>query len=157
MCTYYKCVRDREPIYTYIYVYIHIYTYIYIYIQTYTHKYTYILIYVSGISPEDAVFLPSVETAVSFVQAAGPTLGERVLVVGQGLIGMLTAAVLKISNIDLTIADVSEKRLEAAMMFNTDVEAWNPKEVYDGKPFDLSIEVSGHSSGLQTAVDNTGW
>jgi threonine dehydrogenase-like Zn-dependent dehydrogenase len=77
--------------------------------------------------------------------------------VGQGLIGMLTAAVLKISNIDLTIADVSGKRLDAAVRFNKDVEAWNPKEDYDGQPFDLSIEVSGHSSGLQTAVDNTGW
>jgi hypothetical protein len=33
---------------------------------------------------------------------------------------MLTAAVLKISNIDITIADVSVKRLHAAGIFNKD-------------------------------------
>jgi hypothetical protein len=37
-------------------------------------------------------------------------------------IGMLTAGVLKLSNIDITMADVSDKRLHAAEMFNIDTE-----------------------------------
>ena len=111
-----------------------------------------------GIPPEDAVFLPSVETAVSFVQAANINLGEKVLVVGQGLIGVLTGAVIsKMINADVTIADISEKRLEAASLFIENAKKWNPLTPLPlGCDFDLSIEVSGHPSGLQTAVDNTG-
>lgn len=111
-----------------------------------------------GIAPEDAVFLPSVETAVSFVQAARPNIGERVLVVGQGLIGMLTGAVMtQLSNADTTIADVSEKRLAAASAFNSRAATWNPTAPHSVvTPFDLTVEVSGHPGGLQTAIDNTG-
>ena len=35
------------------------------------------------------------ETAVNLIQDAAPILGERVLVLGQGVIGLLTAALLK--------------------------------------------------------------
>ena len=109
-----------------------------------------------GISPEDAVFLPSMETAVSFAQAARPNLGEKVLVVGQGLIGMLTGAVLS-QYADTTIADVSEKRLLAASLFNPRASKWNPKTPLPvGLNYDLSVEVSGHPGGLQTAIDSTG-
>ena len=111
-----------------------------------------------GIPPEDAVFLPSVETAVSFVQAAKINLGEKVLVVGQGLIGMLTGAVIsKIMNADVTIADISQKRLQAASLFIENAKKWNPVTPLPlGCDFDLSVEVSGHPSGLQTAIDSTG-
>ncbi|CAN0485478.1 unnamed protein product, partial [Discosporangium mesarthrocarpum] len=40
-----------------------------------------------GIAPEDAVYLPAVETALSLVQDTRPVLGERVVVFGQGMIG----------------------------------------------------------------------
>jgi 2-desacetyl-2-hydroxyethyl bacteriochlorophyllide A dehydrogenase len=44
--------------------------------------------------PETACFLPNTETAVNLVQDAAPILGERVLVFGQGIIGLLTSALL---------------------------------------------------------------
>lgn len=118
-----------------------------------------VIIVPKGISPEDAVFLPSVETAVSFVQAARINLGEKILVVGQGLIGMLTSAVISkmINAADMTVADISEKRLKAVSLFINNAKLWNPKTPIPlGTPFDLSIEVSGHPSGLQTAIDSTG-
>ena len=68
----------------------------------------------SGISAEDATFLPSMETAVSLAMAARPLLGERVAVVGQGLIGQLTSAVLAAMNVDVTLVDVNPSRLSAA-------------------------------------------
>lgn len=112
-----------------------------------------------GISPEDAVFLPSVETAVSLVQVAGSIIGEKVLVVGQGLIGMLTGAVLsELAHADTTIADICEKRLTAASTFNSKALQWNPSThpPFSDAAFDVTIEVSGHPGGLQTAIDNTG-
>lgn len=42
----------------------------------------------------DAAFLPSMETALSLVMDARPVVGEKVAVVGQGLIGQLVAAVM---------------------------------------------------------------
>jgi len=47
-----------------------------------------------GISPEDAVFLPNMETAVNFVMDGKPLIGERVVVLGQGIVGLLTTSLL---------------------------------------------------------------
>lgn len=47
-----------------------------------------------GILPETAVFLPNMETAVSFVMDAQPGIGEQVAVFGQGIVGLLTTSLL---------------------------------------------------------------
>jgi 2-desacetyl-2-hydroxyethyl bacteriochlorophyllide A dehydrogenase len=118
-----------------------------------------------GIEPEDAVFLPSVETAVSLVQAARPNIGERVLVVGQGLIGLLTGAVMThhLPYTQTIVSDISEERLRVALKFNERALIWNPllwnpwsNSDAGESDYDLSIEVSGNPRGLQTAIDNTG-
>lgn len=46
------------------------------------------------VDDRDAVFIPNVETAVSLVMDGRPTIGERVLVLGQGVVGLLTTALL---------------------------------------------------------------
>ena len=46
------------------------------------------------ISPLDAVFLPNMETAVNFVMDGQPGLGEKVVVLGQGIVGLLTTSLL---------------------------------------------------------------
>jgi 2-desacetyl-2-hydroxyethyl bacteriochlorophyllide A dehydrogenase len=47
-----------------------------------------------SLAPESACFLPNMETAVNLVQDGAPILGERVLVLGQGVVGLLTASLL---------------------------------------------------------------
>merc|ERR1712238_311669 len=47
-----------------------------------------------GIDAQDAIFMPSVETALSIVHDANVRLGENVAVYGQGLIGLLVTALL---------------------------------------------------------------
>ena len=47
-----------------------------------------------SISPQTACFLPNMETAVNLVQDGAPILGERVLVLGQGVVGLLTTSLL---------------------------------------------------------------
>ncbi len=44
--------------------------------------------------PEDAVFLPNIESALNFVMDGAPLIGERVVVFGQGIVGLLTTALL---------------------------------------------------------------
>ena len=46
------------------------------------------------LSPESAVFLPLMETAVSFLMDGQPMIGERVVLFGQGIVGLLTTAML---------------------------------------------------------------
>ena len=47
-----------------------------------------------GVNMEDAVFLAAMETAVNLVMDGRPVIGERVMVWGLGVVGLLTAAVL---------------------------------------------------------------
>ena len=46
------------------------------------------------IQPEDAVFFSNMETAVNLVMDGRPLLGEEVVIFGQGVVGLLTAALL---------------------------------------------------------------
>src|SRR5512137_387104 len=41
---------------------------------------------------EAAAFLPNMETAVNLVQDAAPILGEKAMIFGQGIVGLLTAS-----------------------------------------------------------------
>jgi 2-desacetyl-2-hydroxyethyl bacteriochlorophyllide A dehydrogenase len=47
-----------------------------------------------GIEPEEAVFLPNLETAVNLLMDGAPLVGEDVIVLGQGVVGLLTTALL---------------------------------------------------------------
>ena len=44
------------------------------------------------IDPEDALFLPNMESAVNFLMDGRPVIGEAVVVFGQGVVGLLTTA-----------------------------------------------------------------
>ena len=69
-----------------------------------------------SLSPEAACFLPNMETAVNLVQDAAPILGERILVLGQGIIGLLAAALLKEFPLEtLVTADHYPLRREASL------------------------------------------
>jgi 2-desacetyl-2-hydroxyethyl bacteriochlorophyllide A dehydrogenase len=46
------------------------------------------------VTPEQALFLPNLETAVNFMMDGRPMVGERVVVFGQGIVGLLTTALL---------------------------------------------------------------
>ncbi len=113
----------------------------------------------SGISAEDASLLPSMETAVSLAMAARPVLGERVAVVGQGLIGQLTSAVLAHMNMDVTLVDVNPSRLNAAAAFVPNAAVLDPSSQANRDregDFDVVVEISGAAGGLQGAVDLVG-
>src|SRR5215207_8639320 len=70
----------------------------------------------ASLSPESACFLPNMETAVNLVQDAAPIFGERVLVLGQGIIGLLTASLLQKFPLEtLVTADPYEMRRAASL------------------------------------------
>jgi 2-desacetyl-2-hydroxyethyl bacteriochlorophyllide A dehydrogenase len=48
----------------------------------------------AGLSPEEAALLPIMETSVNFLMDGQPLIGEQVAVFGQGVVGLLTTALL---------------------------------------------------------------
>lgn len=118
-----------------------------------------------GISAEDAIFLPSVETALSIVHDAHVRFGENVAVFGQGLIGLLVTAVLSLqtsppsSPLDgffgtVTAFDALEDRLRVAIEMGASA-ALDPTATAAAGPFDVAIEASGNPRALQAAIDRT--
>lgn len=81
----------------------------------------------ASLSPETASFLPNMETAVNLVQDAAPILGERVLVLGQGVIGLLTASLLKEFPLQtLVTSDCYELRRKASLEIGVN-DSFDPK------------------------------
>jgi threonine dehydrogenase-like Zn-dependent dehydrogenase len=114
-----------------------------------------------GIPAEDAVFMPSMETALSLVHDAAPIVGERVMVVGVGLIGLLVTALLSRLPVTVMAVDLVPVRRALALAMGAK-QALEPALAYaslrpDGAEMDASIEVSGSAKGLQTALDLTGF
>jgi threonine dehydrogenase-like Zn-dependent dehydrogenase len=114
-----------------------------------------------GIEPEDAIFMPSVETALSLVHDANVRIGENIAVYGQGLIGLLVTALLSRGTSDgssgrfdsITTFDMIPDRLATSSKMGAS-QALIPGENSQGLQFDVSIEVSGNARALQSAIDN---
>lgn len=112
-----------------------------------------------GIAPDDAVLFPNVETAMTLVLDGRPLIGERVAVVGQGVVGLLTTALLaQFPLADLVTLDLHARRRELSTQLGAhrSVERVGP----DDRPedgFDLTFELSGSPAGLGEAIELTGF
>lgn len=118
------------------------------------------------IAPEDAVFLANMETAVNLVQDGKPLLGERVVVLGQGIVGLLVTSLLgQIPLSELLVADKFSLRREFAQKFGADsFDPTNTEElknqqqrVHDLSGADLIFELTGVPDALNLAIDLSGY
>lgn len=110
--------------------------------------------------PENACFLPNMETAVNLVQDGAPILGERVLVLGQGVVGLLTASLLSEFPLEnLTVVDGIEMRRRELKVESgkLKVKSLTPADLrpltFDS--FDLVFELTGSPVALNTAIEHT--
>ncbi|WP_076264007.1 zinc-dependent alcohol dehydrogenase [Intrasporangium flavum] len=106
-----------------------------------------------GVPPQRAVLAGTVETAVNALWDATPLLGDRVAVVGAGMVGCSVARLLgRFPGIDCTLVDVDPARAGTAARLG--VGFANPAS--DALPLgdcDLVVHASATSAGLQTALD----
>lgn len=111
--------------------------------------------------PSDhAALLPNVETAVNLVMDGQPSLGERVAVVGQGVVGLLTLAILRLFPLERLIAvDPLPQRRELARQLGADeVLSLTSRQTPAHWPgADLTYELSGNPAALDTALALTGF
>jgi 2-desacetyl-2-hydroxyethyl bacteriochlorophyllide A dehydrogenase len=118
-----------------------------------------------GIDGEDAVFLPSMETALSLVMDGGPLVGENVVVLGQGVVGLLTTSVLsRMPLTRLVAADRYPLRRQRALEMGADVFLDPPPDAVQflersglrDQKADLVFELSGQPAALEYATFLTG-
>jgi 2-desacetyl-2-hydroxyethyl bacteriochlorophyllide A dehydrogenase len=116
------------------------------------------------ITPESAVFLPNTETAVNLLHDGAPLLGERVLVIGQGIVGLLTTALLaQFPLAQLLTLDHLAQRRQWSRAFGAHQSlapdaAW--LEALRATHFagaDLVYELSGAPAALDTAIAAAGY
>lgn len=116
----------------------------------------------ASLSPQAACFLPNMETAVNLVQDGAPILGERVLVLGQGIIGLLTASLLNEFPLEnLITVDQFELRRKALHIAGEklNVQSLSPDDLrrstWGEKKADLTFELSGSPAALNNAIEFT--
>lgn len=118
---------------------------------------------------ETATLLPTVETAITLVHDGEPKIGERVIVFGQGLVGLVTTALLSTFPLaQLVTVDYSPHRREQSRRLGA-TDSVHPEEIADVLSLpgddtsashsgaDLSYELSGNPDALDTAVSATGY
>ena len=121
------------------------------------------------LSAEDALFLPNMETAVNFIMDGRPVIGERVVVLGQGTVGLLTTALLaKFPLENLVTLDHYNLRRHASLKLGADrsLDPANPNITEDPiqenesqlhRSADLVYELSGNPDVLNQAIEATGY
>jgi threonine dehydrogenase-like Zn-dependent dehydrogenase len=103
-----------------------------------------------GVPPERAVLAGTVETAVNALWDAAPLLGDRITVVGAGMVGCCVARLLaRFPGVQVSLVDVDPSRAETAAALG--VEFALPADAADGR--DLVVHASATGAGLQLSLD----
>jgi 2-desacetyl-2-hydroxyethyl bacteriochlorophyllide A dehydrogenase len=118
----------------------------------------------NSLSAETACFLPNMETAVNLVQDAAPLFGECVLVLGQGVVGLLTTSLLSEFPLEtLVTADCFELRRNSSpvppyLSLEPGLPDFhkNARKLLNGSA-DLTFELSGRPETLNDALAITGF
>ncbi len=100
---------------------------------------------------ERAVLAANLETAINVVWDAGIALGDQVVVIGGGIVGLLSGYLAKRSGAGrVCLIEPSALRLRAALGLGFD-EAWSP-EAPRALAADVVIEASGNPACLEPAL-----
>jgi 2-desacetyl-2-hydroxyethyl bacteriochlorophyllide A dehydrogenase len=121
-------------------------------------------------SPEAAALLPSMETALNLLHDGRPLIGERIAVLGQGVVGLLTTALLsRLRPSPLITVDAHPLRRRTSLTFGASVsldpadsdslQPWRvaTQNTRGASGLDLCYELSGSPEALDLALELTGY
>ena len=101
-----------------------------------------------------AVLAGTVETAVNALWDAAPLIGDRVAVVGAGMVGCSVARLLaRIPGVTVTLVDVDKERAGTAAALGAGFATPGDALGTTGGDLDLVVHASATGDGLRTAVD----
>lgn len=115
------------------------------------------------VSPATAALLPTAETATTLVMDGRPRVGERVVVFGAGMVGLVTTSILaEFPLARLTVVEPVPHRREMAATLGADEtlapdQATRVAERGDPPGADLAYELSGQPATLDDAIDAVGY
>lgn len=102
-----------------------------------------------GVPPERAVLAANLETAINAVWDARPLLGDRISVVGAGVLGCLVARLVgRLPGADVELVDLRPERAEIAAALG--VQFRRPEQASPER--DLVFHASASAQGLRTAL-----
>lgn len=109
-----------------------------------------------GVGDEAAVFLPSMETSLRLATDGAPLVGERVVVLGQGVVGLLTTALLARFPLEaLVVVEPLAARRELATALGATAAVSSDgelRQVLGAEGADLCFEISGRPAALDLAI-----
>lgn len=115
----------------------------------------------SGLDPKIAIFAANVETALNALLDAAPRLGERVVVIGQGVVGLLITQLVRKAGASLLVtSDLYENRRKLSLLGGADLSVDPSAESLSecvsgltaGTGADVVIEASGQPRALDDAM-----
>jgi len=124
----------------------------------------------AGLNPEEAVFFPNMETALTLLLDGQPLMGEQVAIFGQGIVGLLlTALISRLPLSSLVTLDLYPRRrllsedlgahlsLDPSAPDVVDRLAAGLKANGPCPGADLCYEISGNPAALDLAIAATGF
>lgn len=103
-----------------------------------------------GVPPERAVLAGTVETAVNALWDAAPLVGDRVAVIGAGMVGCCIARIAaQVPGARVTLVDVRADR--AAVAAGLGAEFATPEQI--AGPYDVVIHTSATAAGLRLSLE----
>jgi threonine dehydrogenase-like Zn-dependent dehydrogenase len=101
-----------------------------------------------AVPPGRAVLAANLETAVNVVWDARALPGDRIIVVGGGVIGLLVAWLCgQIPGVSVTVVDINPARADAARALGVPLEREVPRDANA----DVVVHASGRAEGLEDA------
>lgn len=113
------------------------------------------------LDPRAGILAANVETALNSLLDAAPRLGERIVVIGQGVVGLLITRLARSSGVSLIVtSDLYEKRRQLSRLAGADLTVDPSTEslaeavssMTGGVGADIVIEASGQPAALNDAI-----
>ncbi len=104
-----------------------------------------------AVSDEEAVFTEPLAAAFEVAQQIHVRPTDRVVVIGDGKLGLLCALALRLTGADVKLVGKHEKKMEIARAQH--IETVHLDRMAMKKSYDVVVEATGRADGLETAMD----
>ena len=105
------------------------------------------------ISDETAVFVEPLAAALEILEQLHIKPYEKVCVLGDGKLGLITALALNASNIDVTLIGKHQNKLDIAKEQNVKTMLLENLTQENNNSFDVVVEATGRVSGFETSIN----
>ena len=112
-----------------------------------------LLVIPESLEDEKAVFAEPLAAALEILEQVKVEPSYRVLVIGDGKLGLLVSMALRLTGCDLTLVGKHSEKLAIFAQVGGSTKLLNDLSVSDDR-FDVVVEASGHPSGWELAVNS---